>query len=130
MTRVFIVDDDHMALYAMKHALSENKDLDVTLFKNGKKCLSNLHLNPDIVVIDYFLLDMTGLQLMEQIKTYNENIDTLIISGCASMAVVIEAIKNGAVAYIVKDKKAMIKLNETINNLTPIIKAAKKKISG
>lgn len=117
MKTVFIVEDDILMAKAMKHLLRANSDLDIKVFNNGSKCFENMHLQPDIAVIDFLLPDMTGLDVMNKLHEDSPNTQCIIISGHTNMVVVADAIRKGAVTYIVKDRNAMIKLKETVENL-------------
>ena len=102
----------------MKQALSRNEKLEVFHFTSASECMSNLHANPDIVVIDYNLPDEDGLSLMKKIKTYNGQIMTIICSGQESVEVVVNSYKQGANEYILKNENMVVNLENAINNLT------------
>lgn len=56
---VFLVDDDQLYLKAISHQLNSifGKSIEVFSFKNGEECLTSLHLNPDLVLVDHYLND-------------------------------------------------------------------------
>ncbi|REJ84912.1 MAG: sigma-54-dependent Fis family transcriptional regulator [Bacteroidetes bacterium] len=116
-TRIFIVEDDQFLGNIIKKNLEKIDSLDVTHFLTPEECLKNLHLNPDIVSIDYLLPGMNGLELMERIKNYNSNIHCIIVSGQEKIDVVIETYQKGAEDYIIKNDNAMINLENSIRRL-------------
>src|SRR5688500_9103415 len=63
--KVFIVEDDEFVGNIMQRTLEKISDAEVHLFRTPEECLNNLHLNPDVVSIDYYLPGMTGMEMME-----------------------------------------------------------------
>lgn len=111
ITRIFVVEDNEFFSQLIKQKLESNDQNEVTLFNNGDDFRRNLHLNPDIVVLDYNLPNTTGIDLLKEIKNFNDQIKTILISGQEKVDVVIEAFENGAEEYINKDDNALTMLN-------------------
>ena len=118
MAKIFIIEDDAMVATLIKQTLSKNPNYDLHHFESAEECMNNLHLNPDIVTIDYLLPGMNGVGLMRKIKDYNSSIMTIIVSGQESLEVVVEAYKNGAQDYILKNDNLFVNLENSINNLS------------
>lgn len=111
ITRIFVVEDNEFFSQLIKQKLESNDQNEVTLFNNGDDFRGDLHLNPDIVVLDYNLPNTTGIDLLKEIKNFNDQIKTILISGQEKVDVVIEAFENGAEEYINKDDNALTMLN-------------------
>src|SRR2546427_9604217 len=90
MYKVFVVEDDEFLGKLIKKSLERIQDAEVHLFSEPEDCLKNLHLNPDVVSIDYYLPGMNGLEMMEKIKNYNNAINCIIVSGQEKVEVVLE----------------------------------------
>lgn len=118
MAKIFIVEDDAMVASLIKQSLSKEGDHEITHFENAEDCLTNLHLNPDIVSIDYHLPGMNGLGLMQKIKDYNSSIMCVLVSGQESLEVVVESYKNGASDYIIKNDNLFVNIANTVKNLS------------
>jgi two-component system response regulator AtoC len=116
MAKIFIIEDDLMSATLIQQLLTKN-DHEVFHFTDAESCLSNLHLNPDIVSIDYNLPGMNGLELMAKVKAYNSSIMVVIVSGQENVQVVVESYKNGASEYIIKNASLFANLENTIRNL-------------
>jgi DNA-binding NtrC family response regulator len=111
ITRIFVVEDNEFFSQLIKQKLELNDQNEVTLFNNGDDFRRNLYLNPDIVVLDYNLPNTTGIDLLKEIKNFNDQIKTILISGQEKVDVVIEAFENGAEEYINKDDNALTMLD-------------------
>jgi DNA-binding NtrC family response regulator len=117
MARLFIIEDDMMVATLMKQSLNKY-DHEITHFNSAEECLKNLHLNPDIITVDYNLPGMNGLDLMDRIKTYNSAIMVVIVSGQETLDVVVDAFKRGANEYIIKNDNLFVNLENSIKNLS------------
>jgi len=117
MIKIFIVDDDQFLGSLIKKAVERIDNVEVTHFLSPEECLSNLHLNPDIVSIDYLMPGMNGLELMEKIKNYNDSIQCVLVSGQEKLDVVVDTYKKGAEDYIIKNENAIINLENSIKTL-------------
>lgn len=115
--RIFIIEDDIMVATLMKQALSKNEKYEIHHFATAEECMNNIHLNPDIITIDYNLPGMDGLTLMEKVRTYNQHIMVVICSGQESVEVVINCYRRGASDYILKSENMIVDIENTINNL-------------
>lgn len=119
---IFVVEDDVFFGQTLKYHLSLNPDYTVHLFEKGKDCLSNFHLKPDIICLDFGLPDISGDVLLKKIKEINSKIPVIIISGQEDIEVAINFLKMGATDYIVKNNhtkdllwNAIIKLRDNMN---------------
>ncbi len=117
MIKIFIVDDDQFLGSLIKKAIEKIDNVEVRHFLSPDDCLSNLHLNPDIVSIDYLMPGMNGLELMAKIKNYNDSIQCVLVSGQEKLDVVVDTYKKGAEDYIIKNENAIINLENSIRTL-------------
>lgn len=118
MVKIFIIEDDLVFGNIIAKSINNENDYDVTLFTSGEEFLQNLHLNPDIVSIDYNLPQMNGLEILTKIRNYDKGIYTIILSGQENVEIVVEAYKNGANHYIIKNENALVELKNSIKNFS------------
>lgn len=118
LTKIFLIDDDEMYSMIVKSAIEKNDSYDVQVFKSGEEFLNSIHQNPDIVIIDYSLPGMTGIEILRKIKEYNADIATIFLSGQDKVEVVVEAYNTGANNYIMKNDRVIVELNHALKNLT------------
>lgn len=103
VVKIFIVEDDPWYGELLKYHLSLNPDYEVSLFATAKELLTQMHLNPHVVCIDFDLPDMKGDQLLEKIRVVNNLMSVIVISGQEDISVAVNLLKAGARDYIVKD---------------------------
>jgi two-component system, NtrC family, response regulator AtoC len=118
ITKIFVVEDDPIFSKVLKFKLAEEGNFEVTMFSSGEEFLNNLYLNPDIVTLDYTLPGITGIELLKRVVSYNNNITPIILSAQEDVKVVVQAYKNGAKDYIIKNENAIVELMNSIQNFT------------
>lgn len=120
--KVFIVDDNEMFANMVSDHLSANPRLDVSVFLTGEDCLNNLYLDPEIVILDYYLNDVTkeaadGLEVLTELKKNNPSVHVIMLSGQEHYGVALQTLARGAMQYVMKDDHAFAKLDEIIASL-------------
>ncbi len=105
------MEDNTFFSQLIKQKLEQNDHIEVELFESGAAFRNNLHRNPDIVILDYSIPDTNGIDLLREIKHYNNDIKTILLSGQEKVEVVIEAFEHGAEEYIKKDDNALTLLD-------------------
>jgi DNA-binding NtrC family response regulator len=101
---IFIVEDDPWYGEILAYHLSLNPDYKVTRFETGKECLSNMHLKPDLLTIDFSLPDMKGDKLFKKVRESNPHVPVIFISSQEEISVAVDLLKMGVTDYLVKDE--------------------------
>lgn len=114
--KIFAVEDDVVYSKFLKYILDLNPDFEVEFFKNGKDCLAQLHKSPRIITLDYSLPDLSGEEILKQIKATDPTIHVIIISGQENIATAVDLLKQGAYDYITKDEETKDRLLNSLNN--------------
>ena len=116
-TKVFIIEDDPIVTSVIKQSLIINSNCEIFTFDNAQDSLNNLHLNPDIVILDYNLPDEDGFSVMAKIKAYSQTIQVVICSGQEKADVVLKCLNNGANGYVFKDEMMIEYIRKSVNTL-------------
>jgi DNA-binding NtrC family response regulator len=100
--RVLVVDDDKVALKTMCRILTKEGH-DVTGAGGGARAVSLLAESRfDLVITDLVMNEINGLDLLSRVKRKDPEAEVIVITGHASIATAIEAIKGGAYHYVEK----------------------------
>lgn len=117
---VFIVDDDPFTCLVYKKHLSNLGFNDVHHFLSGVDCLDNLYLNPDIILLDHQMSQITGFEILKKIKRFNPNISVIMVSGQEDMTTALDALRYGAFDYIIKDNTEISKIEKTLEKIAKL----------
>jgi two-component system, NtrC family, response regulator AtoC len=115
--KVFIVEDDPFYGEMLKYHVSLNPDYAVEKFQTGKDFLNNLHRNPTVVSLDYSLPDMSGLEVLKKINTYNPDIPVIIVSGQEDVGTAVNLLKEGAYDYFVKNEETKDRIWNSLSKI-------------
>ncbi len=100
--RVLIVDDESTVRFAIRKFLAR-RGFDV---EEADSCLKAEELfltsSPDIVILDYSLLDGSGLDLMSKLKSIDPQVPFIILTAHGSIDLAVKAIKDGAEQFLTK----------------------------
>ena len=126
---IFVVEDNQMYNKLVVSYLKTNKFTNVESYLSGEEALNNMHKNPDIIIQDYLLDGMTGIEVLIKAKKINPAVEFIFLSGQDSIDIAINSMKYGAYDYIVKDQMALQKLVNKIhkiNSVTELVKSNKR----
>ncbi len=123
---IFVVEDDPMYLRIIEKKLHDFKNL--KLFLSGEECIDNLHLKPDIVILDYDLGTIKGDDVLKEIKSVNRKTKVVFLTKKKEFSLANKVVNLGADGYIVKNTKSFEKIQRVINIFTKFyrLKAIKK----
>lgn len=102
MASILIIDDEPGIREVLTDILEDEKH---TVFsaEDGFQGLSLLNQEPvDLVVLDVWLPNMGGIDVLEQIKKDFPDIEVIVISGHANIDVAVKAVKLGAFDFLEK----------------------------
>lgn len=118
--RILVVDDDQINSRVLSQRLTK-RGFNVTCVESGRECLEALQGDtPDLILLDIVMPEMTGLQVLQYVRTVYSSIDIPIIMATAKtdVADIVEALKLGANDYIQKPVNidiAEARINAQIN---------------
>ena len=103
---LLLVDDDKVFCKVLKAAL-ERRNFEVLVAHNLEKglALAEQHL-PEFAVIDLRIGHESGLELVKKLISLDANTVCVMLTGFASIATAVEAIKLGAIHYLTKPTNA------------------------
>lgn len=102
MPSILIIDDDRDICTMLTNFLTRN-DYIAHIAHTGHEGLQQLRSNEyDLVLCDYKLPDVKGVELLQKIKILNTNVAVIIITGYADVKSAVETFRFGANDYITK----------------------------
>ncbi len=113
---IYIVDDNPCICKEICELLS-NLGYRVSYFADALSCLQQLYYQPcDLLITDYRMPEMDGLELMNEAKHLFPWLPVLIITGYGDVPTAVKAIKAGAFNFLEKplDKDTLIKVIKSV----------------
>lgn len=100
--RLLICDDEEGVRESLTLILSGKYDL--TFAENGQEAIQALKSSPDIkaVLLDIKMPGKNGLDVLKEIKSFDNEMPVIIVTGYQSVEAAVEATKAGACDYITK----------------------------
>ncbi len=120
--KLFLVDDDKVFLKSLEIEFMQHADFNIETFATGELCMENLSHNPDVIILDYHLdgIDknaMNGMETLDKIKTYNQDIPVVMLSSQDKIDVAINCMHHRAFDYVVKSETAFVRLQKIITTV-------------
>jgi two-component system response regulator AtoC len=100
MTKVLVVDDDPALRFLMEGVLTGH-GLEVVVAESAGEALTML-ADVDVVVSDYSMPDMDGMELLERIKATNAALPFILVTSQGSERLAVRALMLGAYNYLRK----------------------------
>lgn len=114
---IFVVEDNHVYNRLIVSFLKTNKLTNVESFTTGEDALKAMERQPAIVIQDYLLEGMNGIEVLKRAKKVAPDVEFIFLSGQDNIDVAINTMKYGAYDYIVKDQMALKKLVNKIHKI-------------
>jgi DNA-binding NarL/FixJ family response regulator len=108
MTTIILADDHHLVREGLRALLDAEPDLSVIgEAANGLEAVQMAEqLVPDMAIVDLMMPDLNGLEVARHLSQQLPSIRIVILSMHANEAYVLQALRNGASAYVLKESRA------------------------
>jgi two-component system response regulator HydG len=99
---ILVVDDDESHLMTLK-TIIKSWGYIVETADDGEKAVEKVRHRPfDLILMDVRMTNMSGIEALKNIKSYNPSIPILIMTAYSSVETAVEALKEGAYDYLTK----------------------------
>ena len=112
--RVAFVDEDDFYGSIIKERLGQDGSIEVQHYNTGLALIDSLHEEPDMVVVDHSIPDVSLRGLFDLIKLYNSKVSLVVLSRELNISDSIDEHLNLANRKITKDENAVQKLTRLI----------------
>ncbi len=103
--RVILIEDHKLMRVGLKSLFEKYNDISIiTEAETGKEGIEKVRVhNPDVVIIDVGLPDMSGIEAAKRIIANDANAKVMILTSMLTPESVIDSLKIGVYAYVLKD---------------------------
>ncbi len=116
---ICVVEDNKIYNHLVTEYLKKNGFQRVKSYYSGQECIQSLHKEelPDIIIQDYHMQDMTGIDVLRKVKKESPKSDFIFLTANDSTEIAVNSIKYGAFDYIIKNEVALDKVNDKIKKI-------------
>ncbi|MGB3366481.1 MAG: response regulator [Acidaminobacteraceae bacterium] len=106
MYKILLVDDAAFMRMILRNIIGRRDDVIIYEGKNGREGIEQYKLyKPDLMFMDVTMPEIDGIEALKVIKVMDKNARVIICSAMGQQPYIIDAIKSGALDYIVKPFK-------------------------
>ncbi len=103
--KIVLIDDHSIVREALKHTISSEKDIRILgeahNGQEGIQLVQNCH--PHVVILDFVLPDMTGLEVTKKLLHWDPDLKILILTAAINDLVPFRLLEAGAFGFLTKD---------------------------
>jgi DNA-binding NarL/FixJ family response regulator len=118
--KIFITDDHYMIVEGIRSLLQHEKEIEwMGHAMNAASCLAFLqHQQPDVILMDINLPDMSGIDLCKEVKAKYPAIHIVGLSSFNQQSFIQKMMDNGASGYVLKNatREELTEAIETVVN--------------
>ncbi|MCB1157390.1 MAG: hybrid sensor histidine kinase/response regulator [Leptospiraceae bacterium] len=119
---ILIVEDNIDFIHFIKRILSEER-YKIRIIQSGTEAyeyLLNPEVNPDVILLDYELPGMNGIEILEKINEHENSYSAIFLSVHNSFDTVLKAMKAGAMDFLAKSSDLKTELPGKIEKIYKI----------
>jgi DNA-binding NarL/FixJ family response regulator len=114
---IFIVEDNEVFSLMLDYTLSQDTPYRFVRFRTGEECLENLHLEPDLVILDYGLPGMNGYETLKEIEKRRPNTHVLVFTNNKDARLEEQVKKAGADDLLLKQDRGEMQVAQRIRQI-------------
>lgn len=113
-----IVDDQQIIIDGITALLKTERSVEICGGCNDPLLLTEkiATCTPDVILLDFNMPDKDGIECLKEIQKSEPDIKVLMLTGYDDLALIREALKNGAAGYVIKniDKEELLQAITTV----------------
>ncbi|MBL4716403.1 MAG: response regulator [Bacteroidetes bacterium] len=114
---IYIVEDDKFYKSLLIDCIEKNfGDFDLLTFNDGEECVDNLKFKPALILLDYNLPGMNGVEVLSKIKELSPDTKVIILTANREINIKVSAMTLKADGYIVKGVRNFPQIIEMVQS--------------
>ena len=112
--KAFIVDDDPTFVKLLENELDKSSFTPYETYLSGEECLANLGHKPTLILLDFTLGGLNGLDVLRAIKERSPKTHVVMLTAVEDDMVKEKCLEAGADNYIIKDPDGLERLQAEV----------------
>jgi len=103
--KILVADDNRDHIQLMGEILKEELGAEIESATTGEECLKKVDKDSyDLLLLDYLFPKINGLDILKTITDKHSDLPVIMVTGHGDEKIAVEAMKTGAIDYIVKSE--------------------------
>jgi DNA-binding NarL/FixJ family response regulator len=115
---IFLIEDSEIYSVMLHRMLEDARNFVVYSFTEAEEALRNSYLKPDVIVMDYYLPNLSGREAIECLKRKNPQTPIIVISSQVDKKLKTDTLQAGASELMIKKSFTGVGLIASIQTLT------------
>ena len=115
--KVAIIDDELEVLSMIERFLQRGGKYKTQTFSNPVSALAQIDNNFDVILLDFMMPQMNGLDVLEKIMAKNPNQKVIMMTAFSTLDKVLKSHKFGAIHYLMKPFDSLEALEKKISEV-------------
>ncbi|MBO0213837.1 sigma-54-dependent Fis family transcriptional regulator [Vibrio sp. Vb2880] len=108
--------EDTASVAALYRSYLTPLEIDINIVGTGREAIESIaHREPDLILLDLRLPDMTGMDVLHAVKQRSPDVPVIFMTAHGSIDTAVEAMRHGAQDFLIKPCEAD-RLRVTVNN--------------
>lgn len=126
---ILVVDDNEWMASLVGQHLKSLGYSNIVICLSGQQAVDSLHLNPKLVVLDYSMPGLTGLDTLKRLQAQAPNLPVIFLSAQENMDISLDSLRYGAFDYVIKNDNCLEQISKVIKRIKALEKNAKSYLS-
>jgi len=122
---LFIIENNEAYSFMLKYKLQRYPVYKIISFKSCEECIENMNIKPDIILLDYKLLNICSDEVLNSLKVYSQKVPFILLSSQEETAPILNLIKEGTFEYVLKEGDSTKLANKLIVKIVSILNRKK-----
>lgn len=114
--KYLLMVEDTASVAALYRSYLTPLEIDINIVGTGREAIESIaHRDPDLILLDLRLPDMTGMDVLHAVKQRSPDVPVIFMTAHGSIDTAVEAMRHGAQDFLIKPCEAD-RLRVTVNN--------------
>lgn len=114
--KYLLMVEDTASVAALYRSYLTPLEIDINIVGTGREAIDSIaHREPDLILLDLRLPDMTGMDVLHAVKQKSPDVPVIFMTAHGSIDTAVEAMRHGAQDFLIKPCEAD-RLRVTVNN--------------
>jgi len=114
--KYLLMVEDTASVAALYRSYLTPLEIDINIVGTGRDAIDSIaHREPDLILLDLRLPDMTGMDVLHAVKQQSPDVPVIFMTAHGSIDTAVEAMRHGAQDFLIKPCEAD-RLRVTVNN--------------